>query len=91
MQPPPATPEYYEALTSVWAMFTLVFTQRKRREIDAIFNVRESWPRPMPYLADSLIRPLRGESSLTTTTSSVSRCTTSLSPEGRICLGGPGR
>ena len=30
--------EYYEALTDVWEMFTLVATQCKRREIDPMLN-----------------------------------------------------
>lgn len=30
--------EYYEALGDVWEMFTLVATQRKRREIDPMLN-----------------------------------------------------
>jgi HTH-type transcriptional regulator, glycine betaine synthesis regulator len=30
--------EYYESLSDVWEMFTLVATQRKRREIDPILN-----------------------------------------------------
>lgn len=30
--------EYYEALTDVWEMFTLVAAQRKRREIDPMLN-----------------------------------------------------
>ena len=30
--------EYYEALTDVWEMFTLVAAQRKRREIDPLLN-----------------------------------------------------
>ncbi len=31
--------EYYEALTDVWEMFTLVAAQRKRREIDPMLNI----------------------------------------------------
>src|SRR5437660_11361798 len=30
--------DYYESLRDVWEMFTLVATQRKRREIDPILN-----------------------------------------------------
>jgi HTH-type transcriptional regulator, glycine betaine synthesis regulator len=30
--------DYYESLTDVWEMFTLVAAQRKRREIDPILN-----------------------------------------------------
>src|SRR5437763_10477578 len=30
--------EYYESLSDVWEMFTLVAAQRKRREIDPILN-----------------------------------------------------
>src|SRR5436853_195566 len=30
--------EYFESLSDVWEMFTLVATQRKRREIDPILN-----------------------------------------------------
>src|SRR5216117_3326270 len=30
--------DYYESLTDVWEMFTLVANQRKRREIDPILN-----------------------------------------------------
>jgi DNA-binding transcriptional regulator GbsR (MarR family) len=30
--------EYYESLSDVWEMFTLVASQRKRREIDPILN-----------------------------------------------------
>src|ERR671936_921673 len=30
--------EYYESLSDVWEMFTLVASQRKRREIDPIIN-----------------------------------------------------
>src|SRR5438128_9292239 len=30
--------DYYESLNDVWEMFTLVATQRKRREIDPILN-----------------------------------------------------
>jgi DNA-binding transcriptional regulator GbsR (MarR family) len=30
--------EYYESLSDVWEMFTLVANQRKRREIDPILN-----------------------------------------------------
>jgi DNA-binding transcriptional regulator GbsR (MarR family) len=30
--------DYYESLTDVWEMFTLVANQRKRREIDPIIN-----------------------------------------------------
>lgn len=30
--------EYYESLSDVWEMFTLVINQRKRREIDPILN-----------------------------------------------------
>src|ERR1700758_496283 len=30
--------DYYESLSDVWEMFTLVATQRKRREIDPILN-----------------------------------------------------
>src|SRR5437899_5893140 len=30
--------DYYESLSDVWEMFTLVATQRKRREIDPIIN-----------------------------------------------------
>lgn len=30
--------EYYDSLTDVWEMFTLVAAQRKRREIDPILN-----------------------------------------------------
>src|ERR1700732_2169165 len=30
--------EYYESLSDVWEMFTLVANQRKRREIDPIVN-----------------------------------------------------
>src|SRR5881397_802650 len=31
--------EYYESLSDVWEMFTLVASQRKRREIDPILNM----------------------------------------------------
>src|SRR5438128_8086119 len=30
--------DYYESLSDVWEMFTLVATQRKRREVDPILN-----------------------------------------------------
>jgi len=30
--------DYYESITDVWEMFTLVAAQRKRREIDPILN-----------------------------------------------------
>src|SRR5467141_3153375 len=33
-----ARKEYYESLRDVWEMFTLVASQRKRREIDPIIN-----------------------------------------------------
>src|SRR5436309_13831562 len=31
--------DYYESLSDVWEMFTLVAAQRKRREIDPILNI----------------------------------------------------
>src|ERR1700730_6671153 len=31
--------DYYESLSDVWEMFTLVAAQRKRREIDPIINI----------------------------------------------------
>src|SRR5712691_3970523 len=31
--------DYYESLSDVWEMFTLVASQRKRREIDPILNM----------------------------------------------------
>jgi DNA-binding transcriptional regulator GbsR (MarR family) len=31
--------DYYESLRDVWEMFTLVASQRKRREIDPILNI----------------------------------------------------
>src|SRR3954465_5202420 len=34
--------DYYESLSDVWEMFTLVAAQRKRREIDPILNTLES-------------------------------------------------
>ena len=34
--------DYYESLTDVWEMFTLVAAQRKRREIDPILNTLRS-------------------------------------------------
>src|ERR671929_29176 len=44
--------EYYESLSDVWEMFTLVATQRKRREIDPILTTlrrcrQELWPEPL--------------------------------------------
>ena len=41
--------EYYESLSDVWEMFTLVAAQRKRREIDPILNtLRECRDRLSP-------------------------------------------
>ena len=49
MQPPPATPEYYEALADVWEMFNLVAAQRKRREIDPmLYTLRRCGERSSP-------------------------------------------
>lgn len=35
--------EYFESLGDVWEMFTLVASQRKRREIDPILNTLRRW------------------------------------------------
>src|ERR1700716_4013531 len=41
--------EYYQSITDVWEMFTLVAAQRKRREIDPILNtLRECKERLSP-------------------------------------------
>jgi HTH-type transcriptional regulator, glycine betaine synthesis regulator len=49
--------EYYESLSDVWEMFTLVINQRKRREIDPILNTlrrckEELSPEELGALAD---------------------------------------
>src|SRR5438132_7433490 len=36
--------DYYESLSDVWEMFTLVATQRKRREIDPILMMLRRYP-----------------------------------------------
>jgi DNA-binding transcriptional regulator GbsR (MarR family) len=55
--------DYYESLSDVWEMFTLVATQRKRREIDPILNtLRQCRDRLSPQtLGGSAEKELAGD------------------------------
>jgi DNA-binding transcriptional regulator GbsR (MarR family) len=53
--------EYYESLSDVWEMFTLVANQRKRREIDPILST-------LRRCRDDLAPPSLGEAANTPTT-----------------------
>jgi DNA-binding transcriptional regulator GbsR (MarR family) len=50
--------EYYESLGDVWEMFTLVASQRKRREIDPIINTLR---RCKEELSPEMLGPLAAE------------------------------
>lgn len=53
--------DYYESLSDVWEMFTLVAQQRKRREIDPILNTLRHCQEMLGELADDATAQERGE------------------------------
>ncbi len=50
--------EFYESLSDVWEMFTLVATQRKRREIDPVLNTLRRCRQALEPTNDSEPKPV---------------------------------
>lgn len=53
--------DYYESLSDVWEMFTLVAQQRKRREIDPILNTLRHCQASLGELQDDATAQERGQ------------------------------